>query len=382
MALALVATSGAALLAVGPRLLGEAVFGGLALQWTISTIFGLGVAAPTEQLVNRRLNVEPGWSIAAATWRLWIAAIIGCVLVALVLGWSDAQQSFPWLVPGACLAVLGWSLCALSRGRLLGAGDMRAYGQSQAVEGLCRLLLLAAAMAGGESPWVPAALAAAVGLPLFAGGLWALVHQHRAFQREPACVEEGEHAAFVMYALGYQACVNALPLVLEWRSGEMTGPFVVANSYFRAALIVVGGVLVHALTNLSLIWGRGDRKGFDVALRRVTVRSVLLAACASLAALAAAPFLLPLLYGGPLGLETRTGLALASSTVLAVAAAAQATGLLAAGRPWRAVVAWAAGTVAMLAAALVLPVDVGALFWAPIVAAVVPLVAAVWLRRD
>ena len=57
--LGFVAASGAALLAVGPRLLDDRMFAGLAIEWTVSTIFGLGVAAPTEQLVNRRLNVDP-----------------------------------------------------------------------------------------------------------------------------------------------------------------------------------------------------------------------------------------------------------------------------------------------------------------------------------
>jgi hypothetical protein len=189
----------------------------------------------------------------------------------------------------------------------------------------------------------------------------------------------------MLYALGYQACVNGLPLVLEWRAGgrlpALTGAFVVANSYFRAALIIAGGLLVQALTTLSVTWGMGDRLAFSAALRRATFRSVCLALGSSAVALVAAPYVLPLLYGGPLGLPVQASVALASSTVLVVVAAVQTIGLLAMGQGWRAVAAWSSGAVAMLAVALILPVDDGIFFWAPVAAPAAALALASWSLR-
>lgn len=378
VSLALVAASGAALLAVGPRVLGTVTFGGLALTWTISAIFGLGVAAPTEQLINRRLNVAPGASTRSVRLGLLGATALALAVVVAVFAGSAAQARYGWLVPGACVAVVGWSWSALARGRLLGAGDLRGYAESQLAEALTRVALLVASVLASSAQAQQGLLAGAVGVPLFVGAAWAAGHRHHV--GDGVSVElvpgEREQLAFVLYALGYQACLNGPVLLLQWRAGvalpALTGAFVVANSYFRAATIITGGVLVQALTSMSMAWGRADPDGFGVALRRATLRAVGLAALTSLLALVLSPLLLPLLYGGHLGLPRATYLALTASTVLVVAVGTRATALLAAGRSWHAVAGWMSGAAALVVVSVLLPVHEGAILWALLVA---PLVA-------
>ncbi len=382
--LGLVAASGAALLAVGPRLLDDRMFAGLAIEWTVSTIFGLGVAAPTEQLVNRRLNVDPGSSTRSAAIGIGAAACLAVVLVIALLGWSDLQERFEWLVPGAAVAVVGWSLCAVTRGRLLGAGDLRAYGQSQAVEAAARGALLVAAVVASQAEGI--LLSAAVGVPLFVAAAWAATHRHPTGAGTVLGRSDGEQLAFLLYALGYQICLNASPLLLAWRVGStlpaLTGAFVVANSYFRAATILTGGVLVKALTDMSLAWGRGDSAAFWRSLHNSTTRAGALAVVSCAAGLVLAPVALPILYGSSLGLSAWTYVALAASTVLVVLTSARATALLAAGRGWWAAAGWMSGAVALVLAATLLPVRSGVTGWALVVAPVVALVFAIGAVRD
>jgi hypothetical protein len=384
VSLALVAASGAALLAVGPRVLGDVTFGSLGLEWTISAIFGLGVAAPTEQLINRRVNVAPGASTRGVLVGLLGGTALALAVVVVVFTGSAAQSRFGWLVPGACVAVLGWAWSALARGRLLGAGDLRGYAESQLIEALARATLLVAAAVVHSDRAQHVLLAAAVGAPLFAGAAWAAGHRHDVAEDAQGELPPGEREqlAFVLYALGYQACLNGPVLLLEWRAGAalpaLTGAFVVANSYFRAATIITGGVLVQALTAMSMAWGRADTDGFGVALRRATRRAVLLAAATSALALLLSPLALPLLYGAHLGLPRSTYLALTVSTVLVVAVGTRATALLASGRSWHAVAGWMSGAGSLVLVSLLLPVHDGVILWALLVA---PLVALVVVHR-
>ena len=53
-----IAISVAAMLAAGPRLLGPGPFVGLGLAWTLTTVFGYGLAMPTEQLITNNPEIN------------------------------------------------------------------------------------------------------------------------------------------------------------------------------------------------------------------------------------------------------------------------------------------------------------------------------------
>ena len=163
------------LLALGPRLLGEATYSGLAVAWTIVTIFGVGVATPGEQTVIRlSAHVGPTGAARRVAQRVaWLGvpllALIGLGLAGVRVPWLHET---PWLV-GVAVAVLGWVLIVAPRGELAGTERYRAFTGVVVVEAVGRLLLAGAAWVFPETAawW----LAMAMGLPLVVAAIVAVV---------------------------------------------------------------------------------------------------------------------------------------------------------------------------------------------------------------
>ena len=190
-----------------------------------------------------------------------------------------------------------------------------------------------------------------------------------------------EQAAFVLVALGYQVCLSAPPLILEWKVGSLlllTGDFVLASSVFRRRLdgrgrrprpaqtcvgrgrprrIHPSGQVDHPPSGP----GRrsGDRRGLVRGPDRPAV-SVRRSA----------------------GLPGGTFVALALSTVIAVGVSGVTVpALLAAGRGRHAAASWLAGALVMATTATVLPVGSGVIGWALLGGPVVALGCAGWALR-
>jgi O-antigen/teichoic acid export membrane protein len=374
--LLVVAASGAAVLTVGPRLLDQASFNGLAVVWTISTVFGFGIATPTEQLLNKRLNAARAESPLRAARTCMLLAGAALVVLVVALPSAPVATGFPLAVPGSCAAVFGWMACAITRGRLLGAGDLRAYAVSQALEGVTRLLLISLALVGVHPALL---LTAAVGLPLIVAAAWGAswrVKRAPGAHQLPSGVGR-EQAGFILVALGYQFALSAAPLLLQWRGeATVTGAFVLATSYFRAPAILVGGIVIQAMSVLSSASSAGLTTSFRREARRMLSRVLVLSGAATALGAALAPVALPVLFGEPLGLPLFTFVALGLSTVIAVCAGACTSSLLAANRAGPAVVAWLLGSLALSLSADALPPQVGVMGWALLAGPVVTLVVA------
>ena len=134
-----VALSSALMLAAGPRILGTHAFSGLAIAWTATAVFGFGLAAPTEQLVIRRLNagaphaVRPPMTVLAA---LAALAIVASVVLGLT---STTRHSFHPLIPTMVVGVGGWYVLTFVRARLAGAGDLTSYARVLWAESVTRV---------------------------------------------------------------------------------------------------------------------------------------------------------------------------------------------------------------------------------------------------
>jgi O-antigen/teichoic acid export membrane protein len=147
--------------------------------------------------------------------------------------------------------------------------------------------------------------------------------------------------------LGYQVCLNSAPLLMEWRFGHAqpaaVGAFVTASTYFRIPVLLVGGILTHALVEMSHAWGAGDltrfRRGRTLGLRRLLLTVIGISAVLTVAA----PVLLRAYYGAPLGLPIAVLLALPVSTVIAQTAVMVVQGLLATDRGRTAALLWTVG---------------------------------------
>ncbi|WP_076260294.1 hypothetical protein [Intrasporangium flavum] len=349
-----VAGSVLAALAAGPRVLGHEAFTGYSLAWTAITVFGYGLAMPTEQMISRRLNADPAADVRAASLRL---ALVTVGVSALALIWaaqSPADKSFTFLGTATVLGVVGWTVAAIARGRVAGSGDLRRYAGLFGLEGGVRIILVAAAIAVPESVGAPV-LAAALGGPVLVAGLVGAVRGLTQTGPIPggSSSEEpkAEQLAFVLVALGYQACLNAAPFVLERKlldAPALIGAFVVTSSYYRFASVLAAGFTTPALVRLSHARARGDMAGFSVMRRRASLAAMAVSALATAAAAGASPIALPLLYGQAPDVPPVVVVGLAASTVVATTAAVAGTALLASRRAGAASVLWILGASVLL----------------------------------
>jgi len=391
-----VGASSALLLAGGPRLLPTAAFSGLALAWTLTSLFGVGVATPTEQLATRRGNAPGTGEVRTPLAVLALLGAAAAALAALAAPRLDPHATFPALGWSAALGILAWVALAATRSRLAGAGDLVAYAGVLGVEAVVRVALVAAAVA--DRAHAAALLAAAVGVPILAsaasGWLVALAGgtapaagpgtapgatagDPDAGPGAPAVLIR-EQPAFVASSVGYQLCLSGAALLLAARAGAhepaVVGAFVAASTYFRAPTLLTGGVTTHALVELSHARGRGDTSAFRAGLRAALRAGGTIVVGVSAALVVAAPLALPLYYGHPLRLPVVVLGALAVSTVVGVLASVLTQPLLAARRGGVAALAWCAGA-AVTAVGVLADPGVGRLTAAGLLAG--PLVALV-----
>ena len=312
------------LLALGPRLLGEATYSGLAVAWTIVTIFGVGVATPGEQTVIRlSAHVGPTGAARRVAQRVaWLGvpllALIGLGLAGVRVPWLHET---PWLV-GVAVAVLGWVLIVAPRGELAGTERYRAFTGVVVVEAVGRLLLAGAAWVFPETAawW----LAMAMGLPLVVAAIVAVVvnragataggDTHGAAAAAHANGTMGEPAdaftagadkrgttaagsapesavaavagpdtapaststlseqtSITIVALMVQVVLNTAPLWLAHAATtdpQLAGQFVSAAAYMRIPMLIAGAFFTVALSQVSVAYARGDRTGTRHAARR------------------------------------------------------------------------------------------------------------------
>jgi hypothetical protein len=358
----LVGLSSFVLLWRGSSVLVKPAYSGLGLVWTVATLFGIGLAAPTEQFVARRMNIgELGAQVRPVRLLalLGSACILACVLIA---PHSAAARALPELTIGMVVCVVGWVLAVTVRAPLAGVGDLIGYSAVLLLEGAVRIVMVGLVwMLPGSAKLmlplaagVPLVVAAGVGLvlriphpvPSPSGGP-AATGVDRVGDLTPDPSTTAEYAGFMLLAIGFQICLSGAPVVLEWRFGHSllsaVGAFVSASTYFRTPALLAGGVLTHALVELSHGWGVGDLERFRAA-RAVGLRQVLILLVASTGLLSlAAPIALPIYYNGRVDLPLEVLCALPVSTVVAVTAAMTLQPVLAAGRGMVAGLAWVTG---------------------------------------
>lgn len=386
----LVGLSSFVLLWLGSSVLSKPAYSGLGLVWTVATLFGIGLAAPTEQFVARRMNIgDPGAHIRPLRLlgALGLVSLLACVLIAPR---SAAAGALPELTLGMAVCVVGWVLAVAVRAPLAGVGDLTGYSAVLLVEGIGRIAMVGLVwLFPGTGGFL---LPLAAGLPLVLAAGVGLVLRIPATPTPPSAdavdgsaeVAPGpstmtEQAGFMLLAIGFQICLSGAPVLLEWRFGHSlvntVGAFVSASTYFRTPALLTGGVLTHALVELSHGWGAGDLERFRRA-RMSGLRQVMILLVGSSGLLSlAAPVALPIYYHGKVDLPLVVLCALPISTVVAVTAGMALQPVLAAGRGMIAGLAWVTGA-AVTCLFLALSGDVG---WLTAIALVAgPVVALAW----
>lgn len=343
------------MLATAPRLLGHSVFSGLAVAWTATSLFGYGVAMPTEQLIARRISAADHNVTRGPARRLVAAALVSTIAVFVWTGWSATAAHFAYTRPALVLGIWGWTLAACGRGHVAGLSDLKHYAWLFGAEASARILLVAACIAFPTE--APILFALSPGVPILLAGALACIWT-RSLPRDPgvrhttAHEGRGEQLAFVFVALAYQVCLGGAPLVLDWRIGvsdpSAVGAFVVASSYFRLATVVAGGFATPALLGLTRAHARGDYRQFSAIFGKSVGGVAAVAGGASCAALLGAPVALPVLYGRPIDIGAGIAIAIAGSSVLATTATVAGSGLMALNRAGAAAVFWMTGAVCLV----------------------------------
>jgi O-antigen/teichoic acid export membrane protein len=356
----LVAVSGAAVLAAGPRILSHATFSGISIAWVVSVVFGFGVATPTEQLISRRRNAGDHAHGRSPAYWLAVSAAVTMAGVAVVVGGTGAGHRYP-LLGWSILAVLGWAVVSPRRGELLGCQALSAYAATMVLEGVCRIALVALAVV-----WrAPAAtiLGISIGLPiLLSAGAAHLLLSRRETSPATVGVAPGfEHVSFVAIALGYQISLNLPPLVLSWKVSEhdrdFVGAFVVANSWMRLPTILVGTITVSALVELSRVLPSGSVAAFRRVVWRSGAACLALGVGGGLVCLVTAHPATSLLYGSRVRLPSYGFACLALSTVLAISCSWLSVPLMALRRSSSAAWVWALGSALVTVTLVALPPD-------------------------
>ena len=342
---AAVAVSVAAMLFVGPRALSPSSFAGLAVAWTITTVFGFGLAVPLEQVWTRRLAAGAGrgtphpWVLVAAA----LVALIGVVPWAAV---SPVTSGLSGFVPSVGTGLVGWAIAARVRSGLAGRAALGRYALALALEASCRLTLVGCAAVVQDGAWL---LAASVGVPLLVSGCAAVGAAPAAAPRPRRRASRLEVPSVMGAAFGYQLCLNGIPLLLSTvgaAPAPLVGAFVLANSYLRIPTVLAGGFATQTLVREGAAGTAHPQSSRMAAARRDVLVATSLAAAIVVGLLAVSGPVLTLVLGRTPGLDTSALVALAASSVAAVAAAVLTATFVGSGRAHVAVAAWASGALA------------------------------------
>lgn len=345
--------SGLVLLAAAPRLVGADAYSAVAFLWTAVNVFGLGVAAPAEQAVTRAVAAGrgPGSAGRLALRLAGVAVLVTAVLAALVAaGRIAALHDRLGLLLLTAVGFASWSGLGPLRGLVAGRLRMRPYTTALLVESVLRILLVGSAFLVQDQAARLLVLAAAVSLPLLVAtlALWpsgrAVAHQAGGTPSAGGAGSE-QWGPLTAVSLSNQIVLNSAPLWLGATGAlgaAFAGAFVSAATYFRAPTLLLGGLLAVSLSRQSALWGSGRHRELAAAARRYWLATaVFTAGSVGLLALAA-PWLLPLFYGGRPGVPWPTLLSLGVSTVVAAVAWSLAQSLLGAHATRDGVVSWSA----------------------------------------
>ena len=355
--------SGFALLAAGPRLLGATEYALLAVAWTIVQAIAIGLAAPSEQTVNKAVASGVGEVVASRvrTRLLWAGLASALLPLAGALHGDPVfkgSQLWAWAV---VLSVFGWVLAAPSRGRLAGRGAFFAYSGSIWVEAGVRLLLvLGGWLFVGQAQWF---LSAALWLPMWlsaAAAHWLARRPSRFTPRgsdatDTSLAEALSHQGrFTIVAVAAQVSLGVGTVWLQVNEPDngSAGVYVSATTYMRIPVILVGGLALVVLSSVSSAISRGQpRRARDIVVTSVASTALLGVTSTGLLWVISGPAL-QLYYGQPLDLSPVTLGLMAAATVATMLAGILTQAVFAGGMSRFAAAVWAGAAALSVAGTL------------------------------
>lgn len=336
--------SGFALLAAGPRVLGQDGYTAMALAWTVITVIGYGISLPGEQVVTRRIAAGAGVGTVRPIMRrmLFATPAIVAVLPLTLDEGTSGHRSALWFTSLLAAAVASAAVAGF-RGELAGGGAFGSYALLLFVEAGARLLLVIMALVipGAGPTMLAAALAAPLILCAFLGQRWAKRMRLPADREMPEDTRL-EHFSVTLVSLLIQICLSSAQFWLYQQSSDaaVSGAFVTATAYLRIPSLLAIGLYSPLLSEAAEAFADGRSR----AVTRATSRALLLggggAAVMVALLLAFADLGMSILYGPATGLPFSTLVWLGVSTVVSIAATIVTNVLFGCSRATAAAIAW------------------------------------------
>jgi len=333
---------------LGGRSLGAEAFAPVSVLLTVHFLVFVVVLLPVEQLIIRRLTLDPNQtSIPRRVWLLVAGVGLGVVVYT---GWgADALFRGDLRFVGFVAAtVVTHSVFVIARGYLAGRRRFRAYGLSSAAASLLRLAVAAAVLAVR-----PTASGFALGLVL--GPLIVLSWRPRrdpSGERrplEPAAVatldDRGLLTGLVLSSAASQLLLLSGPLVLAAIGGG-EGAVSVAFATFtlsRAPLTFGYNLLARILPPFTEMAARGERQELRAWGRGIGLAAAGLAVVAAIVGWALGPWIVQAAFGGEFRPTNAAAALIAVGVVFAGAGLFVGQVLVARGESFRLAAAWLTG---------------------------------------
>jgi O-antigen/teichoic acid export membrane protein len=323
---------------IGQQALGQDGFKPLVAMWFITFALVPGFLLPIEQEVSRALAHrhalgEGGRAVLQRAIPLAVGVLLALLVGVALLGPTLRDGLFEG--SGPVVLALGLALAAyapfvLARGICSGHGRFAAYGTIVGADAVVRVAATATLWVLGVDRVGPYAVAVALS-PLAGVALVGLGRQLGVPEGPPAPWSEitANLSWLVLGALFAAALLNAGPITVDLLDDDLPAAEVTrfgnAVILARVPLFLFQAVQAALLPRLATLAARRDLAAFRDGLRRLMVVVTAVGVLGVVAAFAAGPFVLELIYDGGVARRTLTMLALASATYMAAVSLAQAT---------------------------------------------------------
>ncbi|MEU8518153.1 hypothetical protein [Streptomyces sp. NBC_01216] len=332
--------------------------------WTVVASIGLGLFFPVEQEITR---VVAGRTVsgdgALPVLRRGATLAVGLLAVVLLPLAVFGRQLADVFFHGdtGLVVALGGAFAALAcahvtRGVLAGLGRFEAYGLQLGVDGVLRIVLsVALALAGVDSALLFAAVMTVAPLvsvlvtlpPVIRGSNAGSTAEWR---------ELIEHLGLLVGStLLAQLLVNVAVIstkLISTNDNELVTALLAALVLARVPVFAFGAFQASLLAGLSTAAAEGDTGGYRRLLLRASAFTAGLGAACGLGAVVLGPVLLPSLFGAPDVLGPVDFVWLSLGTTLYLLAMVLGQALLTSGAARQQLVAWAIGTVVLIAITL------------------------------
>jgi len=347
---------------------GDRGYAGFGVFWSLLFAAGTGLFLPLEQEVSRAIAHRNTQRVGSRP-VIERAAIVGGIgaLVIAAIGAGLAQPIIDHLFHGSSLLLVGFLISLfgfytmyLTRGVLSGNGRFVPYGVMVGLDGVIRLVLVAALAMSGVHSVGPYGLA--MGITPFLASAAVLLDRH-------GLLEPGPHSAWseLSTALGLLLTGSVLAQVLAYLAlivVDVTAPHAIArsftNAFFVARIPVLMFMAVQAalLPKLARLAASEQHLDFRAALRRLMYAVVAVAILGTLVAATLGPFIGSKIFPDNFHIS-RTDLAmLAAGSGAYIIAQTLTQALIALKAYGRAAAGWIVGVAGYVVAQFVLDVHV------------------------